>query len=227
MNYLLHIDTATSVCSVCLSRDGEAWIIRESADGQAHAGNITLFIEDVLQTANITLQDLAAVSVSLGPGSYTGLRIGISTAKGICYALQKPLIVVPTLKTLAWAMRQSVDADSNMVFAPMLDARRMDAYTTVYDMNLNELQPVDCLTLAPDTFARYTDAGLSVLLGGDAVAKYAQTGKAVASDVRANSARYLCALAYEDFCAKRFADVAYIEPFYLKPPAATTPKPTI
>ncbi len=230
MTYLLHLETSTKNCSVCLSKNGQPWIVRQLEDAAGHAGNLTLFIEAVLRTAQLALADIAAVSVSHGPGSYTGLRIGVSTAKGLCFSLDKPLIAVSTLQALALAGKQEQPFNTKKTaYVGMLDARRQDAYVGVYDAEGNTIaEPYFC-TLDADTFGKYLAAGYEqVLLSGDATAKYQamiEDDAIQASSICLPRADHLCALAFAKYQAGDFADLAYSEPFYLKKPHITKAKP--
>jgi tRNA threonylcarbamoyladenosine biosynthesis protein TsaB len=147
---LLHIETATKVCSVALSVDGRLVALKESAsDSYIHGESLTLFIEEVFRTANLKIEHLAAVSISSGPGSYTGLRIGVSTAKGVCFGLQIPLIQIPTLDSLMQIFSSEVQTQ-NLLAA--LDARRMEVYTALYHQNLEEISPTEALILNDSSF---------------------------------------------------------------------------
>ena len=141
MPLILNIETATEFCSVALARDGKLLSLRESQSGYSHAENITVFISEVIREAGVSLNDLDAIAVSKGPGSYTGLRIGVSTAKGLCFALDKPLLAVYTLQALTVGFFNSKFEirNSKLFFCPMLDARRMEVYCAVYDSELNEV----------------------------------------------------------------------------------------
>ena len=155
MPLILNIETATEVCSVALSRDGKLLSIRESKNGYTHAENITLFISEVIQEACVSLNDVDAIAVSKGPGSYTGLRIGTSTAKGICFALDKPLIAVPTLKALTLGAVNKlsiVNRQLSILFCPMLDARRMEVYCAVYDSDVNEVESTSAKIIEENSF---------------------------------------------------------------------------
>lgn len=206
-------------------------MLRELDQHNGHAQYSTLFIQDVLRTVGLTLADLSAIAVSQGPGSYTGLRIGVSTAKGLCYALDKPLLAIDTLQALAWAARQERQLlpQKSGIYVSVLDARRQDAYVGVYDRDLQPLEQAYFATLTPDhaaqLAARYQVDELYV--AGDAVAKWLEQGSPYLVDtgVHAPSARYLSALAMEAWRQSAWQDVAYFEPFYLKQPHITKPKP--
>ncbi|WP_052598414.1 tRNA (adenosine(37)-N6)-threonylcarbamoyltransferase complex dimerization subunit type 1 TsaB [Aureispira sp. CCB-QB1] len=226
---ILTIETATRSCSVCLTKDGQPWIIRETNSQAGHAEKLTLFIEEVMQTANVTLKDLDAIAVSQGPGSYTGLRIGISTAKGLCYALDKPMLAIDTLQALAFGAIQQYN-NPKAAYVALMDARRMDAYVGVYDVNCKCIKTPYFATLEPNSFdelLEYSEID-EVVLVGDAVAKYqenCQTNPLKISTVQLPSSKYLAQLAYEAYQQQKTVDVAYFEPFYLKKPNITKPKP--
>lgn len=228
MALILHIESSTPNCSVTLSKNGKAWIVRQAQDAKGHSEKITLFIQEVMQTAQLQLADIDAVAVSKGPGSYTGLRIGVSTAKGLCYALDKPLIAVDTLQALAWAAQQE-NPQPQTAYIGILDARRMDAYVGVYGSDLVAIKKPYFCTLSIDSFQSFLEAGFQkIVLAGDATTKFGTLGKV--SDVEISSillpsSRYMCELAQTKFDKKEFESVAYFEPFYLKKPHITKPKP--
>lgn len=226
---ILSIETSTRSCSVCLSKDGQAWIVREVQSQSGHAEQLTLFIQEVMQTANLDLKDLDAIAVSQGPGSYTGLRIGISTAKGLCYALDKPMLAIDTLQALAFGAIQDY-YNPKAAYVALMDARRMDAYVGVYTADYQTLKAPYFATLEPTTFDDLLEntAIEEVVLIGDAVEKYQEictTSPLKISTVQLPSSKYLPHLAYLAHQAKQEVDVAYFEPFYLKKPNITKPKP--
>ena len=145
VNHILCIETSTTVCSVCIIADEKIISFREVNNGFSHAENLHGFIEEVLKESNLSFSQLSAVAVSKGPGSYTGLRIGVSAAKGLCYALNIPLISIDTLQSMAWGAAQT--KNDTVLFCPMLDARRMEVYCAVYTKNLETVLPVNALVL--------------------------------------------------------------------------------
>lgn len=218
MALILQIETATTSCSVALSGDGNTIAVKELNERNAHASSVTLFIEDVMKAGNYSMKDLDAVSVSMGPGSYTGLRIGVSTAKGLCYALDIPLISVNTLTSMASKMQEQYQA-REVLFCPMIDARRMEVYTAVFDKALNELQPVEAKIIDSDSFADLLDQNIVVFFGDGALKCKDVLGanpNAVFVDDFTNSASDMSKLAFRKFGQKQFEDVAYFEPYYLK-----------
>ncbi|MXN92297.1 tRNA (adenosine(37)-N6)-threonylcarbamoyltransferase complex dimerization subunit type 1 TsaB [Flavobacterium sp. Sd200] len=213
MAFILNIETATKNCSVAVAKDGVTIALKEFAgEGYAHAEKLHVFIEEVLQQSNIQFSDLNAVAISMGPGSYTGLRIGVSAAKGFCYALNLPLIAVDTLELLA--RKISVE---NGAIIPMIDARRMEAYTAVFDAGYNKVRETKAEII---TEGFYDDISGAIHLVGDGAAKYNEVlpaGKFVYhDDVIYPSAAQMGLLSYNKFTQDVFEDVAYFEPYYLK-----------
>ena len=215
MATILNIETATTVCSVALSKDGQLLALKEINGDYSHAENLTLFIEDVLRQAQLFLKDIDAVAVSKGPGSYTGLRIGVSTAKGLCYALDKPLISINTLEHLC----ASVLPNPQSLFCPMLDARRMEVYCAVYDSDGNEIRSTAAEIIDANSFSDLLKEN-QIIFFGDGAAKckevILQNKNVVFVDDVFLSAKNMIRLSEKAFSEKRFEDVAYFEPFYLK-----------
>lgn len=217
MAKILQIETATAICSVALSINGKTFSFKEEKGQNLHAANLTLFIDEVLKTAGLSYPELDAVAVSKGPGSYTGLRIGVSTAKGLCYALDKPLIAIETLEMMA-AGYLAENPDYSGLICPMIDARRMEVYTSIFDRSLSVITPTEAKIIDEQSFTDYL-AQQAVTFLGDGAAKCAevltnQNAKFDATNF--NSATYMSRLANEAFSKNRFEDVAYFEPFYLK-----------
>lgn len=226
MALILNIETATKICSVAIGEDGKVIAEAETHGQQSHAGNLTLLIEQCLTEIGRTMQDLDAVAVSHGPGSYTGLRIGLSTAKGICYALEKPLITVNTLAALA-NVTAARFPDENAVYCPMIDARRMEVYTAIFDKNgeqLKETQPL--IVENEDYFEAYFKYNQTVIFSGDGSAKCQEiiNHKNAKFVVQENTAVGMVVLAEKQFNANDFSDLAYSSPFYLKSPNITKPR---
>ena len=213
MAYLLHIETATKNCSVALAKDGQLLAHREMAEeGYSHAEKLHVFIEETLAEAGIAYKDLSAVAVSQGPGSYTGLRIGVSAAKGLCFALRIPLIAVDTLSVLA---RQANISDGIVI--PMIDARRMEVYSAIFDSSFHQIREVQAEIL---TEASFSNVAGTIYFVGDCLEK----SKTVLTDDRFvfldeiiyPSATNMVAMAYEKYQKSDTVDVAYFEPYYLK-----------
>jgi len=230
MAIILGIETATSVCSVALVRDGKLLAIRESVGSRDHSAALTTYIADIFSEAGLTFHQMDAIAVSMGPGSYTGLRIGVSSAKGLCYALDKPFIAVDTLKSLAWqALQNCKQENKNMediLLVPMLDARRMEVYTAVFDQNLNYIEPVNAHIVTEESFMAFS--GKEIIYFGDGASKCLSLLESKANISFLNdislSARAICMLAEREFENHNFADVAYCEPFYLKDFIAGKPR---
>ncbi len=226
MATILNIDTSTTVCSVALSSEGMIIHHCEDFKGMNHATLLSGFIKQCLDVAADHEMKLDAVAVSMGPGSYTGLRIGLSEAKGLAYALDIPLIGVDTLMLMAVHMMFNVDVEPDALFAPMIDARRMEVYTAVYDMMLEPLAAPTPLILEPDSYEMYT---------GDRKVYFGGNGSDKARDVIANHnfvwvedvnplAVDMPALSEKAYMKRQFLDLAYSVPSYLKEYQATKPK---
>lgn len=227
MPTILHIESATDICSIGISQDATLIAMEEIYQFSDHASKITLLIQACLQQAQLTLQDLDALAISQGPGSYTALRVGVSTAKGICYALNKPLIAIDTLQALAFATWQADPRDAS--YCPMIDARRMEVYCAIFDQNNQLVQEAQALAVESDTFDPYFQHQQQLIFSGNGAEKC----KAILTNTFAQfsqvvcSARHLIPLALQAFEKQQFANLAYFEPFYLKPPNITTPRKNI
>lgn len=228
MPKILLIETATKVCSVALSIDGVVMAIKEESGQNLHASNLTLFIDEVVKKSGVAFSDLDAVCVSKGPGSYTGLRIGVSTAKGICFALDIPLIAIETLSMMATGFLAE-HTDYVGLVTSMIDARRMEVYTAVFDADMNVLEATNAKIIDNDSYMDFLRAN-EITFIGDGAEKCASTlnhSNARFNLVNYNSAKYMAKLAEEAFKMKKFEDVAYFEPFYLKDFVVTQPKAKI
>ncbi len=226
---ILNIESSARCCSVCLSRNGEPWVVRENVSDYGHAKNITLFIQEVLHSASLSLKDISAVAVSRGPGSYTGLRIGVSTAKGLCFATDKPLLSVDTLKAISFGAKM-LDAVPSTAYVSLIDARRMDAYASVYDADMQVVKAPFFCTLQSDSFDfLLKDLHFDrVLVSGDASSKFRELvhrPEIFFSKIELPSSKFMSSLSHLKFKNKDFEDVAYFEPFYLKLPNITKAKP--
>ena len=222
---ILCLDTATDICSVALARAGEVIAYRENSDGNSHARILLPFVEEVLSEAQVKPQELAAVAVSMGPGSYTGLRIGTSTAKGLCYAMEIPLIAVPTPQIIAAGAQKNLPENTNVVFCPMLDARRMEVFTAQYDLNLNPLNNVQAVVVDENTFSEPLK-NQKVIFCGNGAGKcrplYENHPNAI-FDLTPVSARNMAGIALKKFTGNQFEDLAYFSPLYGKDYVAAKP----
>lgn len=230
MAKILNIETSTSVCSVALSINGEVVTIQESFTKNSHAELVTLFSQKVVADAGLTFTDLDAVSVSKGPGSYTGLRIGVSTAKGFCFGLEIPLISIGTLAAMAAGMKSKLNNINDIgstLFCPMIDARRMEVYTALFSSSLDEVEPTTAKIIDKDSFSNQL-SGHKIFFGGDGAAKckdiLAHQPNAVFMEDFHPSATYLSKIAELKFRKNEFEDTAYFEPYYLKDFVAGIPR---
>lgn len=222
---ILQLETATQVCSAALSVDGKTIALKELTAPNIHAASLTLFISEVMAMAGIPFQELDAIAVSKGPGSYTGLRIGVSTAKGLCFALDKPLIGIETLKMMAMGFLNDHPGYNGCV-CPMIDARRMEVFTALYDNRLGEILPVTAKIIDETSYAQEL-AVHPITFMGDGAAKCQEaivSANAEFSTANYNSAAHMSGLAYEAFQHGRVEDLAYFEPYYLKDFVITAPK---
>lgn len=213
MSYILNIETATKNCSVAIAKDGQTLLCSEIAEqGYSHAEKLHVFIEEVLQRSGLSFADLSAIAVSQGPGSYTGLRIGVSAAKGLCYALGIPLIAIDTLQILA-----SQVLVGNGLIVPMLDARRMEVYSAVFDKNHQKTRPTEAEIITAESFTDYNE---TLYFVGDCAQKcqpvLTRGNFIFLEQVVYPSAKEMSALAYEKYKKNDTVDVAYFEPHYLK-----------
>jgi tRNA threonylcarbamoyladenosine biosynthesis protein TsaB len=218
---ILNIDTATEAGGVCISVDGNAMGMRVSTDQKDHASWIQLAIRDMMQDAGYGMGDLNAVAVTAGPGSYTGLRVGMATAKGICYALQLPLITANTLKVMAYATKEENSNPAGpapVLYCPMIDARRMEVFTATYDSDLNEvMKPIACV-LDDSTFKEALNKHVIIFVGsGSAKWKHlCNHSNARFTENKQPLVSYLGKMAAGLYLQRQFADLAYESPVYLK-----------
>lgn len=225
MAVILNLETATTNCSVSLAKDGELLVLKEeNTQNFSHAEQLHVFISKVLEESSLTPAAIEAVAVSKGPGSYTGLRIGVSAAKGLCFALNVPLIAIPTLENM---MRQ-VKSRGHDFIIPLLDARRMEVYSKVFDKDGNEIRETLAEIIDKNSFEGFVKKGKVNLIGSGA-----EKCKAILSDTNfifdteiVPSAREMCLLSHQKFELGQFEDVAYFEPFYLKDFILQTKKKT-
>lgn len=222
MGLILNIETATTNCSVSLSQDGEILVFREDNNkNYSHAEKLHVFIDELFRESKLLPSNLDAIAVSKGPGSYTGLRIGVSTAKGLCVALDKPLISVSTLEILG----RNVNIDEGLI-VPMLDARRMEAYTAIFDFNFNEVRDIKAEIINELSFAKELDNN-KVYFIGSAVDKIEPLIKHENAFFLGNyfpSSKTMGEISNIKFKKSDFEDVAYFEPYYLKDFVAIKPK---
>lgn len=231
--HILHLETATNICSVAVSKGDKLVALRESSEEKSHARLLSVFIREALQEASLKPADLDAIAVSKGPGSYTGLRIGVSTAKGLGYGLNKPVIGIITLRAMAAGALeipaiQSLQkkSDPPLLLCPMLDARRMEVYTGLYTPLLKPVQEISAVILDKTSFREQLENHRMVFFGSG-MPKFRETvthPNAVFNQDVVPSAQFMIPLALEAFHDRKFEDVAYFEPFYLKDFIATTPR---
>ena len=223
---ILCLETATPSCSVALVHNGEVLACEEDPKGQNHSEKITLFIDSVMKKAGISYNQLDAVTVSMGPGSYTGLRIGVSTAKGICYAVSKPLIAVETLHAMAFGGLSVISTErserrnlQHTALIPMIDARRMEVYAAIFDENVNKIKDTEAVIIDENSFSDLKKDHYLYLFGDGAdkcAELFANDDKITVIKDFYCSAKYMNTIAQQKFNNKDFVDVAYFEPFYLK-----------
>lgn len=221
VSYILNIETATKNCSVALAKEGKTIHSKEIAEeGYSHAERLHVFIEEIINEAGISLNDLSAVAVSQGPGSYTGLRIGVSAAKGLCYALSIPLIAVDTLKVLA----SQVCVTSGLI-VPMIDARRMEVYSAVFSSSLEKNRDVLAEIITEDSFI---DVAETLYFVGDCNEKcktvLTKDNFVFLDAIKYPSANEMSSLSFDKYKKSDTVDVAYFEPYYLKDFLITTSK---
>lgn len=228
MTKLLYIETATKVCSVSLSENGKCIAIRESLVANSHAEMLTTFMEELIKEADWEYDDLDTIVVSKGPGSYTGLRIGVSSAKGLCFSLEKPLISVSTLKAMAFGMAKLIDiTDEKILFCPMIDARRMEVYSAIFDKENNEVRKIEAEIIDENSLSEYLKDHI-VYFAGDGAEKckesFADQANARFLDDFQISSKDMIEIATQKFEKNKFEDMAYFEPYYLKDFIAGPPK---
>lgn len=213
MALILNIETATKNCSVALAKEGKTLAIREIATQNfSHAEKLHVFIEELFSETNLKLQDLNAIAVSQGPGSYTGLRIGVSAAKGLCYALSVPLISIDTLELLARKI-----TIKNGIIVPMIDARRMEVFCAFFDSEYNKKRETKAEIIDENSYQEISE---TMHLIGDGAMKF----KDILTDAKFQyypeiefpSATEMAQVSFQKFEESQFEDVAYFEPFYLK-----------
>ncbi len=215
MALILNLETATTNCSVSIAKEGSILVVKEhDTPNYSHSEQLHVFIQEVLKEASLSIEDLDAVAVSKGPGSYTGLRIGVSAAKGLCFALNIPLISIPTLSNMAEQARNS----KMDYIIPVLDARRMEVYSAVFDNSLSQVRETRAEIIDQDSFQEYIPKGRVLLVGSGAEkCKAPLVHLNVVFDTAAvPSSKEMCQPSFNKFKEKDFEDVAYFEPYYLK-----------
>lgn len=231
MSLILCIETGTDICSVGIAKEGELLSLRESDEGRDHARKVALFVDELLRETGIAPDELDAVAVGKGPGSYTGLRIGTSFAKGLCYGLQKPLVAVGSLDALAEVAREDYEAGilhverwDEATLCPMVDARRMEVYAQLFDARGQALSEVSAEVIDAESFAEQRRSGRPFVIFGNGARKCTEVLPDALLVEVTPSARGLARLADEALAAGQTVDTAYFEPFYLKDFVVTTSK---
>ncbi len=231
MSLILCIETGTDICSVALAKDGRMVALRESDMGKDHARKVGVFTQELLRENGVEPDELDAVAVGKGPGSYTGLRIGVSFAKGLCYALGIPLIAIDSLRSLAACLVEEVEVGildiedwEQTALCPMIDARRMEVYAELFDVNLNPLSEVVAEVVTDRSFYDVLLTHKKLVIFGNGAEKCSGILEWAEYVSVAPSARGLCAEAERRFQAGQTEDVAYFEPFYLKDFVVTASK---
>lgn len=213
MTYILNIETSTKNCSVSVTLNGKLIAVKEIAEaGFSHAEKLHVFFEDILKENNLTFKNLSAIAISQGPGSYTGLRIGVSSAKGLCYSLDIPLIAIDTLQSLA----SQVKFDDGIII-PMIDARRMEVYSAVFNRKQEKIRAVEAQIIDENSFSNIEE---KIYVVGDCQEKLrtvlTKDNFVFLDAIIYPSAKEMCFLSYQKFQNNDFVDVAYFEPYYLK-----------
>ena len=215
MGLILNLETATTNCSVCVSNRNKILAIRENdTPNYSHSEQLHIFINECLEEAGIGMKDLDAVAVSKGPGSYTGLRIGVSAAKGLCFALDIPLISISTLKSMA----SQINADKEELIIPVLDARRMEVYSAVFDAELNQIRDVKAEIIDENSFEDYSEKKTVHIVGNGAekIKGILNGTNNIFNTGLVPSSKDMAMLSSKKFLENDFEDVAYFEPYYLK-----------
>ncbi len=230
---IICLETATNLCSVALCDSTGVISLKESNEAKSHAALLTVFIEEILKDNGIRARDLDAVAVSKGPGSYTGLRIGVSVAKGIAYGASIPLIGVETTLSMFWGINgmkdENLGSDANTLYCPMLDAKRMEVYYAIYNSSGNKIKEIAAEIIDGDTFAKIPESQ-KIIFFGDGALKCKQVinrKNATFAEDFMLSAAYMYKPVFQAFNKKQFEDVAYFEPLYLKDFLTSKPRKNI
>ncbi|HFA50931.1 MAG TPA: tRNA (adenosine(37)-N6)-threonylcarbamoyltransferase complex dimerization subunit type 1 TsaB [Bacteroidetes bacterium] len=222
---ILNIESATGTCSVAVSRGDKLLHLREAGKEFDHSRVLTTLIGDCLKASGLSLREIDAVAVSSGPGSYTSLRVGASTAKGICYALGKPLLKIDTLQALALGAQKDTPGHGGY-YCPMIDARRMEVYCSIFDRQNKLITGAKAMVIEENSFGDLFEAGRKIVFCGTGAEKCQSVLTSPMAVFRPSkcSAANLPSLSNQQFKSGNFADIAYFTPFYLKPPNITVPK---
>lgn len=226
MSCILHIETSTQVCSVALSEDGQCIFSKTDFEGPSHAVTLGVYVDEALSFADSHAIPLDAVAVSCGPGSYTGLRIGVSMAKGICYGRNLPLIGIPTPEVMCVPLLLDEELPEDALLCPMIDARRMEAYAALYDRALHPVREIEAVIIDESSYEDYLNRGPVYFFGNGAAKckeKILHPNARFVEDIHP-LAKWMFPLAEKAFARGDFKDVAYFEPFYLKEFVASKPK---
>ena len=226
MSYILHIETSTEVCSVSVSEDGLSVFSREDLNGPSHAVSLGVFVDEALSFVDSHAMPLDAVAVSCGPGSYTGLRIGVSMAKGICYGRNLPLIGLPTLEVMCVPVLLRGELPDDALLCPMIDARRMEVYAAIYDRALNGIRETAADIVDENSYLEFLEKGPVYFFGNGAAKcreKITHPNARFIDDIRP-LAKWMFPLAEKANVRQDYKDVAYFEPFYLKEFVASQPR---
>lgn len=221
MSLILNIDTATEAASLCLAKDGNKMGLLINQDQKDHAAWIHVAIQQILRETGLTMKELAAVAISAGPGSYTGLRVGMATAKGLCFSLNIPLITENTLKIMAFAAIKNIPPttiqQTSTLICPMLDARRMEVFTAIYDCELHQALAPVALILNEESFSEYLKENRMIFFGSGSK-KWKQICNHPNAEFESLTydASHLAQLSVRKFYDRSFADIVYTEPVYLK-----------
>lgn len=226
MSCILHIETSTQVCSVALSEDGQCIFSKTDFEGPSHAVTLGVYVDEALSFADSHAIPLDAVAVSCGPGSYTGLRIGVSMAKGICYGRNLPLIGIPTPEVMCVPLLLDEELPEDALLCPMIDARRMEVYAALYDRALHPVREIEAVIIDESSYEDYLNRGPVYFFGNGATKckeKILHPNARFVEDIHP-LAKWMFPLAEKAFARGDFKDVAYFEPFYLKEFVASKPK---
>ncbi|MDA3780700.1 MAG: tRNA (adenosine(37)-N6)-threonylcarbamoyltransferase complex dimerization subunit type 1 TsaB [Bacteroidales bacterium] len=236
MSVILNIETATIICSVTLSKNGEILGFKESNEEKTHAKSLTIFIEELLKDNKLKPTDINAIAISKGPGSYTGLRIGVSTAKGLAYAVNSKLIAINTLQAMAFGIIEKIQNKeidipntNNILLCPMIDARRMEVYSAIFNLKGKFVRDVEAEVIDTTSFSD-TLKNNKILFFGDGSDKLTNTiihKNAIFIENFKPSSKYMVELSHQAYKKNDFVDLAYFEPFYLKDFIAIKPKKNI